>query len=314
MKKMINKATIEGLVYENGVELKTVANQESANFGMEYYRGKLHILTGKDNVVAVDIWENARTSKGAPNQKFATLQTLLGNLKTVIEHGDADATAVRINSQISLNEWFREDGQLVSTPQNSGGFINVIDRSRLDAKGTFELDAMVVTSFRGAHPQTGEDNDYLTVQACAFDYRGAILPMTFSVFNPNGINYFESMEPNTFTKIWGRQVSSVIKTQKITENAFGEPLVEVVEKTTKHFELTGCNTIAYDETQLTSQEWSTALQNRETHKADLKTKSEARKAKSTINTAPAQGAQAGNAFAGFGVANGTSAANGGFDF
>ena len=56
MRKTINKEHVEGYIQEHSLEIKTVQNTESANYGKEFIRGSLDIATSDDgmNVVTVD--------------------------------------------------------------------------------------------------------------------------------------------------------------------------------------------------------------------------------------------------------------------
>ena len=271
MKKMINKTHIEGLVYENELKL-SVAGPTAKNPGMEYINGKINILTGNENIVTVNMYEAALTSKGATNAKFATAKALL-DAKTVMADGAELATAVKIDSAISLNEWYKGE-ELVSTPQNFGGFIHIVSKAVPSA--TFETDVVIVrTSPEMAKSET-DPNDMvetgrLTVHGYIFDFMGSILPVKYIVENPNGVAFFEAMEPNTFTKVWGNQVSSVFKSTKVEESAFGDSKVVESEFTRKEWVVTGAMKEAYtDETMLTPQELQDAMANRNIKLAGIK--------------------------------------------
>ena len=45
MKQMINQEHIEGRIYQHDLAVKTVQNQQSANFGKEFIAGTLDIAT-----------------------------------------------------------------------------------------------------------------------------------------------------------------------------------------------------------------------------------------------------------------------------
>lgn len=286
---MINKTHVGGLVYENGLELRT-AGAEAKNPGMEYVIGKIHILTGEDNVVSVDIYEPAVTSKGNKNTKFDTAKALI-DAKTVLIDGPELATAVRIDSAISLNEWYRPDGELVSTPRNFGGFIHIIPKANPYSSATFEVDILITNTLaetkKGADG-TVEETGRLIVNGYIFDFRNSIMPMKFIVENPNGVKFFKDMEPNTFTKVWGKQVSATFKSTKVEENAFGEDKVIETEYTRKEWVITGAMKEPYiiDESTLTAQEIKDALANRNVYLAEIKKRAEERVNKTSAATKP----------------------------
>lgn len=291
MKKMINKTHIEGLVYENELKLG-VAGASAKNPGSKYISGKLHIETTPNNVVTLDIFESEVTAKGEKNKKFATLENLL-NAKTVIVDGRDNATKVRVDSALALNEWYREDGTLVSTPRNFNGFVHIAPT--INPSATFEADIVIVKTSREQRKNVDgdmEETGRLIVSGIIFDYKNSALPINLVVENPKGIEHFENIEPYTLTKVWGNQVSSVIKTQKVEESAFGEPKVIETTSTRKELVITGALKDGYAEQDslITKDELQKSITDRNVYLADLKAKTEERKNKvqapvSTMNVA-----------------------------
>jgi hypothetical protein len=286
MKKMINKTHVEGYVYENELKLN-VAGAQAKNPGMEYITGKLHIETAENNIVAVDFYESALTSKQAPNNKFATLKPLVGG-PSVMSAGRDSALMVKVDSAVSLNDWFKGE-ELVSTPRNFGGFLHAVPK--VTPSATFETDMLIVNT----QPEMvkGEDGEMaesgrLVVNGFIFDFANKIMPVKYIVENPNGVKFFESMDVNTFTKVWGNQVSSTFKTTKIEESAFGDSKVIESEYTRKEWIVTGAMKEPYmNETDLTAADVQTALAARNIYLAELKKKAEERAAQK--NAAPAGG-------------------------
>lgn len=286
MKKMINKTHVEGLVYENELKLN-VAGPTAKNPGMEYVSGKLSVLTGDQNIVVVDFYEAALTSKGSPNGKFATAKQLVES-KTVMTDGAEVATAVKIDSAISLNEWYKGE-ELVSTPRNFGGFVHIVPKANPSA--TFETDMVVVRTSpemakSEADPNEMVETGRLNVHGFVFDFMGSILPVRFVVENPNGVQFFEGMEPNTFTKVWGNQVSSVFKSTRVEESAFGDSKVIESEFTRKEWVITGTMKEPYtDETFLTPQELQDGMATRNIKLAGIKARQAERQQQSAAPAA-----------------------------
>ena len=121
------------------------------------------------------------------------------------------------------------------------------------------------------NPDEMVETGRLNVHGYIFDFMGSILPVRYVVENPNGITFFEAMEPNTFTKVWGNQVSSVFKSTKVEESAFGDSKVFESEFTRKEWIITGTTKEPYtDETMLTPQELQDAMANRNIKLAGIK--------------------------------------------
>lgn len=309
MKKTINQVKVEGKIYESTLEAKV------SKAGKPYIKGELAIQVSDTNVVSVGFWENATTASGAENKKYKPLLAMMSNMKTVVADGADNATMVSIGSsalkpnEYSMKEVIRTSGR---DALQQGGFINYVQAGKLNPQATFKNDVMILSTVREIDAQTQQEKDYLTVNAFIFDYNNAIYPMVFQVYNPRGITYFESLAPNTFTQVWGNIESNTIKTQKVTENAFGEALVEEVERTTKQWVITGVNQIAYGEDQMTIAEWQKCLSDRQMYISNLIQKEKEREANkaqggnTAINTAPTQGL---GGFAGL-----TAGATDGFNF
>lgn len=285
MKKMINKSHVEGLLYENELKLQ-VAGAAAKNPGMEYVNGKLHIETAEGNVVPVDFYEGALTSKGNKNGKFDTIKSLVG-APSIMGQKRENAIGVKVDSAVSLNEWYKGE-ELVATPRNFGGFLHPLAAGNVSCGATFETDVVIVNSTpemkknaNGEMDETGR----LTVNGFIFDFADKIMPVKFIVENPNGVKFFEGIAPNTFTKVWGNQVSATFKVIKSEESAFGDTKVTESEYSRKEFVITGVMKDAYmNESDLTVQNIQDALANRNVALATMKKKNEDRNANKNTST------------------------------
>ena len=149
--------------------------------------------------------------------------------------------------------------------------------------------------------------DKLLVKGCIFNFANRLMPVEFSVLNPNGIKYFENLDatPNTpvFTKVWGRQVNETIITKVVEESAFGDSQVRETKRERKDWVITGTSTVQYEfdtEGVLTAQELKEAMSAREIHLAEMLQKTKEYKAmkdnKSNAFTAGATQAPAAGGF------------------
>lgn len=306
MKNLINKTYIEGLVYEHNLELK-VTGQNSKNPGTEFIAGDVKIATDNDclNVVPVHFtYVTATTSKGKANSAFNVLKGIIdGTYKSVMKNGKDNATKIKIDSAIGLNEFYSDrtgTQELVSAKRNEGGFITVIDilTSDENKRNTFECD-MVITGFI-RHEADAEKGtaEYGVVKGAIFDFRKSLLPVEFIVTTNLAIDYFESKEPNNknpfFTKVWGNQISTTVVKTITEENAFGEAKVREITNTRKSWVITGAlpeNYVWDDEGTLTVKEFAEMIATRETYLATLKQRQDEYKASknNAISATPAGG-------------------------
>ena len=118
--------------------------------------------------------------------------------------------------------------------------------------------------------------------------------MTFKVVNPQGMNYFESLDAtNTdpvFIKVWGRIINRTTRVEKVEESAFGDAAVTSYERKVKEWIITGVAKEAYDygdENILTTEEVTNAMQDRQVLLAEVKRQNEEYKASKATASFPA---------------------------
>ena len=283
MKKMINKSHVEGILYESTLEER----ESKSTAGAKYISGKLSIEVAENNIIIVDIFENEITKAGKKNQKYDKLQSLIG-ANSIVSTGKDTAVCLKIDSALSLNDWYPQ-GELVSTLRNFNGFINFISLGELKPQATFQADMLITSTIDDMDKDENGDfipNGALKVKGHIFDFANRIMPVEFLVENEAGVNYFRDLEPNTFTKVWGKQVTQSETIRKIEESAFGDDKVVEFTNNRRKFVITGTNKEPYmfgEEGILTVQEVQDAIANRNVYLADKKAQSE--------NNAPAASAE-----------------------
>ena len=300
MKKMTNTTHIEGLLYEHKLELRE-SGPNSKNPGTKFIMGTVDIATDDacTNIVSVHFtYVTATTAKGATNATFTTLMNIVdGKYGTVMANGKENATKLRIDSALGLNEFYTDrtgQEELVSAKRNEGGFVHVADSLAEDEtmRNTFKCDMLIT----GVKEVEADEEKKLPAKAIVrgaiFDFRGALMPVEFSAINPNAIKYFVGLGASnatpTFTCVWGRQVSETIVREIRTESAFGEDEVREVKNTRKDFVITGASKEPYawdDESTLTATEVAEAVANRETYLATIKQRQDEYKASKNAATA-----------------------------
>ena len=284
-KKLINECHIEGYLYEHALENK-VSGDTSKNPGTPFISGTVSIATDNEmtNIVQVHYtYVTAVTSGGKNNSSFTTLQNIIdGTLKSAMKDGKENASKIRIDSAIGLNEFFtKRNGpeELVSVKRNEGGFIHVADALVEDEKqrNTFKCDMLITNTRRVEANEERNEPEKMIVKGAIFDFRKALMPVEFTVLNPLAMNYFEGLEASnsnpTFTCVWGRQISQTISRTITEESAFGEPSVRTVTSQRKDFVITGANKETYvwdDEEFMTATELQTLIAARETYLATIK--------------------------------------------
>lgn len=282
MQKVYNGEHIEGRVFTHDLKIKTVQNQASANFGKEFISGTLDTAVDEAglNVIQTHFtYVTATTSTGKANSTFSELKRIIDSGKTWIKDGKDEATKVKIDTALAVNDFYTTDDQLVSIMQNEGGFVTIVNEICDEIKrNTFKAD-MVITNVTRVEKDEEKNiqEDYVVVKGVIFNFRNAILPVEFRVENVGGMKYFEDLDASNsnpvFTQVWGRINSNTIKIPKTEESAFGEDLVQSFERKVKKWVITGTKKVPYDfgdEKVLTMEELQKASQDREVYLADVK--------------------------------------------
>lgn len=274
MKKMINKSHVEGVLYESTLEEK----DSKSTPGSKYISGRLSVKIAENNIITVEIFENEITRAGKRNQKYDKLLSLIG-ANSIVSTGDENAVCLKIDSALSLNDWYPKD-ELVSTLRNFNGFINFLSAGEVKPQATFQVDMLITSTMDDMDRDENGDfvpNGGLKVKGYIFDFADRIMPVEFLVENEAGVEYFRDMETNTFTKVWGKQVTQSETVKKVEESAFGDDKVVEYTNTRRKFLITGTNKEPYmfgEEGILTVQEVQDAIANRNVYLADKKAQSE----------------------------------------
>lgn len=281
-KKFINSEVIEGYVYQVKLEKKTVQNSSSANFGKEFINGSLFIATDEEGLNVVEVhysYVTPTTSKGQPNKTYSTLETLMSSTSW-IENGKENATKVKAQPSLAVNDFYDREGKPVAAKRNEGGFISIVNSINPDEKqrATFTTD-IVITSVKRieADEEKKIKEDYDEIRGVVFNFKGDIIPVDFRIRNAEGMAYFEGLEASPanpiFTKVWGKIVSETTRVTFEEKTAFGEPSVRTVERTTKEYLVTGASADIGEfdtEETITREELNKARQDREVHLAEVK--------------------------------------------
>lgn len=300
MKFKENKERIEGRIYQHDLVVKQVQNQNSDNYGKDFIAGNIEVAVDEAglNVIPVHFtYVTEITSSGKKNATFTALKKIIDEGNTIVSNGMADATKVRIDTALALNDFYTQDDTLVSTKVNEGGFVSIVNELGVEnERNTFSAD-MVITGITRteADEEKNIKEPFITVRGAIFNFRGALLPLDFVVRNPQGMKYFEDLgasnaEP-VYTKVWGKINCETKTTVVQEESAFGEAAVKTYERKTKEWVITGTAKVPYefgDEEILTADELTKAMQDREVMLAETKKRSEEYRAQKAANTvAPA---------------------------
>lgn len=293
--KIFNQVTIVGYLYQHSLEIKTVTEPTSENYGKPYIRGTIEVATDEDglNVIPVRFRYVAPTYKDKrPNETYNVLQSIIEGAPTWIENGKEAAAKVKCDSTFALNDFYDRNDQLVSAMVQEGGFVNFVNQlPPLNKRNNFTVDLLITNVNRTeADEERNIKEDFCTVRGGTFNYQRELLPLTFKITNPQGMTFFEDLDVSSsnpvFLKVWGDVINKTISVERFEESAFGEAAVTSYERKVKEWIITGSAKAPYeygDENVLTENEVVEAMQKRQVHLAEIKQRQDEYKASQAAN-------------------------------
>lgn len=289
MKKMNNRTIVEGYLYDNSLVERTYS-ETAKRPGAKYIMGTVDIATddAMTNVISVHfsfVSEPVESDKPVMKQRYETLVNIMnGTIKSVMKDGAEAAAKLQISSAIGLNEFYSDRNgteELISAKRNEGGFIRAQSPlNNENDRNTFDTDMIIIKATRVEADEERKQPEKVVIDGYIFDFRNAIMPVSYTVLAPGAMNYFENLEPSkknpVFTRVKGHQISTTVVRQIVEESAFGEDRVREVKNSRKDWVVDWAQKEEYDfddESTITAEEVKKALADREIMLADLKSRS-----------------------------------------
>lgn len=289
MRKNLNKAKISGYVYQlcnnrgrDGLKAGVTGPNSKAP-GTEFISGTIEVLTDLDTMNVVPVHFTYVTpiyASKKPNRNYNALLSLLEDYseQTYLDVGE-DAVKVSIDGSLALDDFPAQDGSMVSSPKIEGSFIS-IQKGPVTFKNQFDADILITTINRVEADEEQGIEDHLKVRGCVFDFRNAVLPMTFKLTDPTGIAYLENCEPSSSNPIivntWGKVIYNSVTIETPVESIFGEPQVSTRTKRTRDMLIEGART-SFEfgaEDTITVEDLTKAMQDREVYLATVRQRAE----------------------------------------
>lgn len=307
MRQNENKETIEGYLYalDDGNGRDALAMKQSGpnskNPGTNYIAGTMLIAADEEGLNLIPVhftYVTENYSSGKANRNYGILAKLIDEDNTWLSVGKENATKVRVDASLGLNEFYGQDGTFVAAKRNEGSFISILNGQLVPVaeRGRFATD-MVITSVTVVEANEEKNiAEHAVLRGCIFDFRNAILPVEYIVRTAPGIKYFDSLDASSsnpvYTRVTGVINCSSVTYEERTESAFGDPIVTTRTRRTREWEVTNAAKEPYEfgeEGVLTVAELTEAMQNREVHVADVKRRADeyaASKATPAASAAP----------------------------
>ncbi len=259
--RFINTEKIEGYVYSTGSNFnqlsEKVSGENSKHPGTKYIAGDLDVAVDEAglNIITIHYTYVTETYKsGQTNNTYTALKRIIDNPdKTWVNGGKDNAIKVQCTGvSLAVNDFIATDGSKVAAIRNENGFCTIVGEFGPEAeRNTFTADMLITkVTHIDADPEKNITEDFATVSGAIFGWGPTLIPVSFSVRNEMGMQYFEGLEAApakpVFTKVWGRINCMTIKTERTEESAFGEAAVQTYERKSREYVITGTAKVPYD--------------------------------------------------------------------
>ena len=289
---MLNNANVQGILYNQDLTLQT-SGPNSKNPGTEYIRGSISIAVdpAMTNVIDVYFLYVTENTKKGKNATFTVLKKIInGTLPNHMEH-NCDTTFLSVSTNIGLNEFYSKNSgeeQLVSNQRYIGGLVRHIKENELapeaepgmvSTRNNFLVEGVITNVSRLEADPEQELPERMTVKGAIFDFRKALLPVEFVLYDKKGMDFLEDNEVSSkhpmFTMIEGYVNSSTVVRKTEEETAFGPPIVRMSTKTRKEFVINSFKPGIWDDpSTITEEELRNAMTERNVYLATIKQRQE----------------------------------------
>lgn len=300
-----NKVKIEGILSE--IDLKTGSFMKNGS-KVDSIGGTIKVkveqkIGDKECTleIPVHMFASKFTNAGKPNPAYESISRIMNEYTSIAAAGGEDgADRIRITSgQIQMNEYYGQNGQLISFPRINSSFVTKVKKEEFSPEATFVTDFYVASKedevdandtatgrikIRGVLPQYGGRVDVVNF----YGMPGAVKDSISKYWN----------EGDT-VKAQGR-LNFSSKTEKIVREVdFGEPQVDIRTINVSELIITGGNQTPVDgEFAFDPDEIEKALVERR-ERLDAQKERDMERAKNRGSKAPAKGSAKANVDVGF---------------
>lgn len=228
-----NSVRIEGILSEinlkygsyvkNGATIDTIGGDIKVLVHQE--------INGEPNdlIIPVYMFSPKLTNAGKPNPAYESIEKVLKEFVSIAAATEAGADRIRItNGNIRMNEYYNQQGQLVSFPRVNASFVQ-------KATGEFHPEASWALEFAVSSLDYVTDEDgievspkKLRIKAIVPQYGGKVDTMELFATNPRVIDAITSYWENGKTYTAKGRLNFTSTTQEVIDECdFGEPDVRI---------------------------------------------------------------------------------------
>lgn len=290
-----NKVKIEGILSEidlkygsfnkNGSPMKSIGGTIKVRVDQKLPNGDVQELE-----VPVHMFASELTNKGTANPAFESIERVMNDYVSIAAAGIDTADRIRITgASINMNEYYGQNGNLVSFPRINASFITKIKRDDCKPEATFSVVFQVGSMGYKTDADGVEDKSCYEIKGALPQYGGKVDVVPFVATSAGVIDGVSGAWSVGDTVKANGRLNFTSKTVETTvEVDFGEPKVETHTISVSELVITGGSATPLDgEFAFNSDEVAAALKDRQARLAESKEKA---KNSGKSGSAPAGGA------------------------
>ena len=222
-----NTVNLEGVVKTIELEKKVNSN------GVNCIFGRVTLIVGDNDEQVVRCYVAEKTSKGVEDRRYKGLATFMEykSLTALTQEGLPyekaleEAPRVRVRGSFEKNEYYDQQGELVSRDSISGSsFTQVSDLSTFNPHADFEIE-MYLEKIR-PEVKDGEETGSIFLDGWMVMYGGKVVPVSFMAEEETAEYIRDNYPPHSTINVWGRLVNKVIK-KEVRKGGFGKEKTDV---------------------------------------------------------------------------------------
>ena len=226
-----NRVRIEGILAEIDIKPGTFNKNGQT---MESIGGSITVkvtqkISGEEKELAIPVhmFASKLTNKGTPNPAYESIKKIADEYVSIAasENGEDGADRVRItNASIRMNEYYSQDGRLISFPRVNASFVQKINKSDCKPEATY-MTEFVVAQKNEEIDRNGEETGRYRIDAIIPQYGGKVDVVPMYAQSPGVIDAVKTYwEIGNTVKANGRLDFSATTETTIEEVDFGEPI------------------------------------------------------------------------------------------
>lgn len=232
--------TVEGILSEK--KLEEVVNDD----GKRTIKGSVVVKVDDTNFITLNVWVNEVTAKGAQNNAFAGMQTVMNEYQSIAEVGEEAATRVFCKrGQLQPNSYVNKEDLMVHTGvRYSASYLTRVAPDKFSPRAEFEVEAFINTMLEEMDTE-GQPTGRLKMGLFVPTYRG-IEPLELIIPEEIADAFDSTFERGQTTRIYGKILNCTIVKEKVIKLVVGGERKERSTSWINELQVTGA-TAAYDE-------------------------------------------------------------------